>query len=63
MSFLYNSVPLELAGRRKELSPFFLVLFFTRETPEEAAAVLRRYAADQPPQGSFTRGLLYRGVE
>ena len=63
VSFLYNSVPLELSGRLKELSSFFLVLFFTQETREEAAAVLRRCAADQPPQGSFTRGLLYRGVE
>lgn len=63
-SFLYNSVPLELAGRLEELSPFsFLLLLFTGETPEEAAAVLRRYQTRQKPEGAFTRGLLYRGVE
>ena len=63
-SFLYNSVPLELAGRLDELSSLsFLLLLFTGETPEEADAVLRRYKTRQKPEGSFTRGLLYRGVE
>ena len=63
MSFLYNSVPLELSDREPELSPFFLTLFFTDESPEQAADVLRRYQTGSSPKEAYTRGLLYRGVE
>ena len=63
VSFLYNSVPLELSDREPELSPFFLTLFFTDESPEQAVNVLRRYQTGSSPKEAYTRGLLYRGVE
>ena len=63
-SQVFNSRPIWLADRRQEIEIVdFHVLYFTTETPEECAAVLARYEAQAAPQGDFTRGLYYRGVE
>lgn len=46
----------------------FLLLYFTQETPEQAAEIVGRYTdalSGVPvtaPEGAFTRGLFYRGV-
>ena len=61
---LLNSTPLYLADRLDELPPLdFLLLHFTDETPEQAAAVIREYREGGEPPASFTRGLYRRGVE
>ncbi len=61
---LLNSAPLYLADRLAELPPLdFLLLHFTDETPEQAAAVLRDYRKGGSPPAGFTRGLYRRGVE
>ena len=61
---LLNSAPLYLADRLEELPALdFLLLHFTDETPEQAAAVLRAYRDGGKPPAAFTRGLYRRGVE
>lgn len=68
---IYNSVPLELGGCKKEidrLSPSFVRLSFTVETYQETAAVLQRYSEALAGQGQRkefegTRGHFRRGVE
>ncbi len=63
-SQVFNSRPVYLADRKKETDiTDFSVLYFTTETAEECAGVLERYRTEAPPQGEFTRGLYYRGVE
>ena len=61
---LLNSTPLYLADRLDKLPPLdFLLLHFTDESPERAAAVIREYRDGGEPPASFTRGLYRRGVE
>jgi len=56
---LLNSVPLDLADRN--LTGFdFQLLYFTRETADEAAAVAERYRTAQKTGQSHTGGLYYR---
>ena len=63
-SQVFNSRPIWLADRKKETELVdFQVLYFTTESPGECAAVLAQYEAQAAPQGEFTRGLYYRGVE
>lgn len=62
-SEVLNSVPLSLLGRMHELhGQDFGTLFFTTETYEERAKILRLAFADKPFTGELTRGLSYRGV-
>ena len=63
-SELLNSRPVVLSDRLQTLSNVdFLYLHFTTETKAEAADVLELYRTGGAPQGDFTRGLLFRGVE
>ncbi len=56
---LLNSVPLDLADRPLAGLDFQL-LYFTRETAEEAAAVAQRYRTAQKTDQPHTGGLYYR---
>lgn len=59
-----NSRPLYMADRRAEMKNMdFLTLYFTTETKNECEAVMKAFVEGNPPQGEFTRGLYYRGVE
>ena len=61
---ILNSVPLSLADRQKEIENVdFTVLRFTTETPEQRAKVLSEYISGSKPEGTYTRGLYYRGVQ
>ncbi|MDO4322077.1 MAG: DUF3656 domain-containing protein [Lachnospiraceae bacterium] len=70
---IYNSVPLQLGGCRKEiqaLSPAYVRLSFTIESAKETRRILMQYAdllfAEHPAYGSDlkdTRGHFKRGVE
>lgn len=63
-SEIFNSRPVYMADRLREIPPAdFLYFSFTVETKEEAEIVLNSYKAKAKPEGEFTRGLLYRGVE
>ena len=62
-SELYNSRPLWLADRLEDFSADFYVLQFTVELREECERVIRAYRMGETPNGEFTRGLYYRGVE
>lgn len=66
-SEVLNSVPLYMADRIKEVrNQDFGVLRFTTETAEEAEEILCRYFSRESGkmnEGSFTRGLYYRGIE
>lgn len=62
-SEILNSRPVYLADRRREFPVEFGTLLFTTETREEAAVVMERCLAGEPPFGEYTRGLAYRGVE
>ena len=62
VSILLNSLPLSMSDKQAELSAFsFVLLDFTIETPEEAAAVVRRWRTGSPEE-QYTRGLYTRGV-
>ena len=62
VSILLNSLPLSMSDKQAELSAFsFILLDFTVETPEEAAAVVRRWRTGSPEE-QYTRGLYTRGV-
>jgi putative protease len=57
-STLLNSVPLSIAGRDDPAD--FRLLWFTRESREECARVLRDFRADRETEGPRTGGLYYR---
>lgn len=74
-SQLFNSAPLYLADRLDEFGgASWHTLYFTRETPQEAAKVIRAYGerlsweeaglsgGRKGPHGGYTRGLYYRNV-
>ncbi len=60
---LLNSRPIWLADRLDDFNLDFGDLIFTDESPERAAQVLKAYRSGAEPQGEFTRGLYYRGVD
>lgn len=63
-SEIYNSRPIYMADRLREIPPADILYFsFTVETRDEAEKVLNAYKNKEKPDGDFTRGLLYRGVE
>lgn len=63
-STLLNSVPIVESDKREQFEfADFSLLWFTIETKEECEKVLESYRRGDAPQGEFTRGLLYRGVE
>lgn len=59
---LLNPIPLWLGDRQRELGVDFAVLYFTKESPQRAAQVIRMYAAGEAFDGSFTRGLAYKSI-
>ena len=62
-SELLNSLPIWLADRKGELEGFdFTMLYFTRESKQRAAEVIKAYRDGLPPDIKHTRGLYYRGT-
>ena len=63
-SEILNSRPIYMADRLHEIPNCDILFFnFTTETKCEVANVMNAYYNEEKPQGEFTRGLLYRGVE
>ena len=63
-SELFNSRPIYLADRLAEIQKIdFLLLYFTHETPEQCVGILTQYQNGTAPNGAYTRGLYFRGVE
>ena len=63
-SEILNSRPIYMADRLHEIPNCDILFFnFTTETKREVANVMNAYYNEEKPQGEFTRGLLYRGVE
>ena len=61
---IYNSVPLDMTGREREISGAEHHIFrFTTEDAEQVRHVLNAYRKGDAVQGDITRGLYYRGVE
>ncbi len=63
-SEILNSRPVYMADRLPEIRNVdFIFLYFTDESKQEAENIIKQYISGGKPQGEFTRGLLYRGVE
>lgn len=63
-SEILNSRPIFMADRSDEIPPCDILFFnFTTESRSEISEILSAYYNEEKPQGEFTRGLLYRGVE
>ncbi len=63
-SEILNSRPIYMADRLHEIPHCDIFFFnFTTETKQEITNVMNAYYEEKKPQGEFTRGLLYRGVE
>ena len=63
-SELLNSRPVYLADRQSEIHNVdYILLYFTNETRGECERIIDAYKKEKPPEGEFTRGLYYRGVE
>lgn len=63
-SEILNSRPVYMADRLSEITNVdFILLYFTDESKEEIKNIINQYICGGNPQGEFTRGLLYRGVE
>lgn len=60
---LLNSAVMHLEDRMDDFNLDFATLYFTDESPEEAAAVLCDYAAGRRRTAEYTKGLYYRGIE
>lgn len=61
-SELLNSLPIYLADRLGEFNTDFAVLYFTKETSEQVAQIIKAYKNGTPPTEKHTRGLYYRGT-
>ena len=63
-SEILNSRPVYMADRLNEIkNNDFLFFNFTVETKDETNEIMNAYYSEKKPDGDFTRGLLYRGVE
>ena len=63
-SEILNSRPIFMADRSDEIPPCDILFFnFTTGSRSEISEILSAYYNEEKPQGEFTRGLLYRGVE
>lgn len=63
-SEIFNSRPTYMFDRMSEIKNIdFDVLIFTNESKQEIKNILSAYQKKLAPQGEFTRGLYYRGVE
>lgn len=61
-SEIYNSVPHYLLDRLSEFSADIAILFFTLETKDEVAEILRLARSGGKYEGKYTRGLYYRTI-
>lgn len=62
-SEMLNSVPIWLADRKRELSHLdFLTLYFTNESRERVAEVIKAYQEGLGADVKYTRGLYYKGT-
>ncbi len=62
-SRIFNSVPLYLADRMKELGGLdFITLYFTKENSKECDEIITDYKNKVPYGENMTRGLYYRNV-
>lgn len=63
-SEILNSRPVFMADRLSEIkNNSFLFFNFTVETKDEINRIIKSYYNESSPDGDFTRGLFYRGVE
>ncbi|MBQ7100868.1 MAG: U32 family peptidase, partial [Clostridia bacterium] len=63
-SQVLNSRPVYMADRERETAfAAFYLLYFTTESPEECESIISACKNKKEPEGEFTRGLYYRGVE
>ena len=62
-SEILNSRPIWLADKLGEMNFDFIMLYFSRETKESAQNIIHAYISGGAPNGEYTRGLYYRGVE
>jgi len=61
---LYNSVPLDMTGREREIKGAeYHIMRFTVEDRQTVEHVLGSYRRGGAAEGELTRGLYYRGVE
>ena len=61
---ILNSCPIYLADKREDFRGLdSVLLYFTTETKNKVDIILKNYENADPPVGTFTRGLYYRGVE
>lgn len=61
---MLNSVPLYLADVMKNAPALsFWTLYFTDESPQKAVQIANAYIKGTPPEGGFTRGFAFRGVD
>lgn len=60
---LLNSAVLHLEDRMDDFNLDFATLYFTDESPEEAQRVVKNYREGVRPNGEYTKGLYYRGIE
>ena len=61
-SELFNSVPLWLGDKIKELDIDFSLLYFTREDKSRAETVINAFKNFKEPDTKYTRGLFFRGT-
>ncbi len=60
---LLNSKTLWLSDKLRDFSLDYGILYFTNESPEQVRDVFDDYRNGAKPEGDFTRGLYYRGIE
>ena len=60
---ILNPVPLVLSDRLAEIHTDFLHFYFTDETAEQVAEVIRLYQQQGKPERKYTRGMYFRGVK
>lgn len=60
---LFNSRPIYLAERMDEFNTDLAILLFTTEEKEDCEKIINSYKLGIRPDGDYTRGLYYRGVE
>ncbi len=60
---LLNSKTLRLSDKLMDFNLDYGILYFTRESPQQVKSVLEDYRSGAKPEGDFTRGLYYRGIE
>ena len=63
-STILNSVPVVLSDKQSQFDfADFSLIWFTKESREQCLKVLDNYRNNAIPEGDFTRGLAFRGVE